>query len=99
LSGLGKVASFRTQVSRTSFKVRFRPAQRSFAASPLHEGDCLCLGHGLSGVAFVRNRQRRRKPEPQNLAANYCCPIHNVKLTYASFPCKRWIAALMHGDF
>src|ERR1035441_2580992 len=65
LSGLGKVASFRTQVSRTSFKIRFGPAQGSFPAFTFDERDGFRLVHGLSGVALVRRRQRRWKPKPQ----------------------------------
>ena len=99
LAGLGSVASFKTQVSRTSFKVRFRTAQRDFAPLGLDKGNGFLVSHGFSGIAFLRRRQRRRQPETDDLAANYGCAKHIAKLTYTSLSSKRWIASLSTWNF
>jgi hypothetical protein len=91
--------SAETVSAHSTNRLRFGPAQGSFAAFAFDERDGFRPGHGLSGVALVCRRQRRWKPKPQNFAANYCCSIHIAKLTYASLPSKRWIASLNTRNF
>jgi hypothetical protein len=89
LSGLGNVASFRTQVSRTSFKIGFRPAQSDFAPFAFDKSNRLFFGHRLSSVALVRHGQCWWKPEPNDFAANYGCSVHEMKLTCPGLLIKR----------
>jgi hypothetical protein len=76
----GKVASFRMQVSRTTRKVRPGTPQRSCASLGFDERYRLRVGHGFAPVLAVRSRQRGRKLEPDNLAANEGSRIHDTSV-------------------
>jgi hypothetical protein len=56
-AGSGSVASFRTQVSRTIFKVRLGGPQRVRAPPTLDELNRLLISHALATVASPRLRQ------------------------------------------
>jgi hypothetical protein len=56
-AGSGSVASFRTQVSRTIFKVRLGGPQRVLAPSTLDELNRLLISHALAAVTSPRLRQ------------------------------------------
>ena len=77
---LGREASFRMQVSRTTFKVWLGPAQGQSAAFRFHEVHGLLVGHDASGIALVGLGQRGRKHEFHHFAAHDCGCVHGGKL-------------------
>jgi len=86
LSVAGIVASFKIQVSRTSFKVRFGGPQGPAATASLNHSNRLGVGQRMAGVALLGARQRRTKPESLDPAVNDCSSHHPFRLT-AAFPC------------
>ena len=81
LFSVGKVASFRMQVSRTTRKVGPGASQRPCASLRFDERNRLGLGHSFAPVLAVRSRQRRGELEPDYLAANDGRRIHAIKRT------------------
>lgn len=77
----GKVASFRTQVSRTTLKVRLGPAQRPFAAFRFDEGVRFGFGHCLAAVLAMSTRQRRREFEANNFSFHDGGGVHAVTVS------------------
>src|SRR5438046_10690233 len=81
LSAFGRVASFRTQVSTTTFKIGLGPTQGELAAFGLDELNGLLSGHGFAGVAPVRACQGLRQSEAHDLSSNDGCGVHASRLT------------------
>ena len=84
LLSAGKVASFRMQVSRTTRKVGPGASQRPCAALVFDERNRLGFGHAFPAVLAVRSRQRPGDFEPDNLAANDGCRIHDTSVREGS---------------
>ena len=89
LLGLGNVASFRMQVSRMDFKIRFGATECQTSAFGLHKLDRLLVGHVFTGVAFVRLGQCQWEAKLQHLPANYCRCIHGGKVSLETDLIKR----------
>ena len=94
-TGEGKVASLRTQVSRTTRKVEFGPPQRQCAALALDELDSFSLRHRLARVGAMRARQFGRQPEANQISADNGFRKHGWKLTPPFAPNK---TVLSSGD-
>jgi hypothetical protein len=74
------VASFKMQVSRTTRKVRPGASQRPRASLGFDERNHFGLGHRLAAVLAVCSRQRRGELEPDDLAFNDGCRIHDTSV-------------------
>lgn len=84
LAGFGSVASFRTQVSRVTFKVGFGGAEGVLASLALDELDRLLFGHCLAAILSPCLRQARRQLQPHDLPIHDCFDSHDVTLTFPS---------------
>lgn len=80
LIGFGSVASFRTHVSRVTFKIGLRGAEGMPASLALDELDCLLFGHGFATISSPRLRQARRQLQPHNLPIHYCSDSHAKRI-------------------
>ena len=80
LLSAGKVASFRMQVSRTTRKVGPGASQRPRASLGFDERNRLAFGHRLAAVLPVCSRERRGELEPDDLAFNDGCRIHDTSV-------------------
>ena len=89
LFSAGKVASFRMQVSRTTRKVRPGASQCPRASLGFDERNRLAFGHRLAAVLAVCSRQRRRQLEPDDLAFNDGCRIHDTSVSKEADQHKR----------
>jgi hypothetical protein len=85
------------QVSRTTRKVGPGAPQRPCASLGFDERNRLGFGHGFAAVLAGRSRQRRRELEPDNLAANDGCRIHDIRVRERSPSHKPFGLALRLG--
>jgi hypothetical protein len=76
----GNVASFRMQVSRTTRKVWPCASQRPLASVGFDERNRLAFRHRLAAVLAVCSRQRRGELEPDDLAFDDGCRIHDTSV-------------------
>jgi len=74
------VASFRMHVSSTTRKVRPGASQCPRASLGFDERHRLAFGHRLAAVLAVCSRQRRGELEPDDLAFNDGCRIHDTSV-------------------
>src|SRR3972149_2384363 len=80
LFAAGKVASFRMQVSRTTRKVRPGASEYPRASLGFDARNRLAFGHRLATVLAVCSRQRRGELEPDDLAFNHGCCVHDTSV-------------------
>ena len=76
----GNVASFRMQVSRTTRKVRPGASQCPRASLGFDERNRLTFGHRLAPVLAMCSCQRRGQLEPDDLAFNDGCRVHDTSV-------------------
>jgi hypothetical protein len=74
----GKVAGFRTQVSRTTLKIRLSPTQHPRASLRFHECDSFLLGHGFIAVCSMRSSKRWREFEPNDFSLHHRGCMHHA---------------------
>ena len=82
-TGFGNVASLRTQVSRTTFKVGLGAAQGEAAVLLLDSGDGFRAGHRLAGVRAVGAGEFGGEFEAHQFAADYRFRLHSRKVACA----------------
>ena len=80
LAGFGSVASFSTQVSRTTFKVGLGSADSVFAAFVFDEPNGLFLGHGASLVVPPCLRETGRQLQAHYFSIHYGVDCHVLTL-------------------
>ena len=93
LTGFGSVASFRTQVSRVTFKVGLGGAKGALASLALDELDRLLLGHGFAAIPSPRLSQPRRQLEPHDPPIHDCFNSHADKIAFPNCVLKKEFAA------
>ena len=78
LSRAGKVASFRTQVSRTTLKIRLGATQHPRASLRFHECDRLVLSYRPVAVCSVGSSERRRELKPNDFSLHHGGCMHDA---------------------
>src|SRR6516164_857703 len=74
----GKVASFRTQVSRTTLKIRLGATQHPRASLRFHECNRFLLAHGFIAVCSMRSSERWREFKPNDFSLHYGGGMHDA---------------------
>jgi len=93
LTGFGSVASFRTQVSRVTFKIGLRRAEGVLPSLALDEFDRLLFSHGLATILSPRLGQARRQLEPHDPPIHDCFNSHADKIAFPNCVLKKEFAA------
>jgi hypothetical protein len=89
LFSAGKLASFRIRVSRTTRKVGPGASQCPRASLGFDERNRLAFGHRHAAILAVCSRQRGGQLEPDDLAFDDGCRIHNTSVRNEAYRHKR----------
>ena len=88
LCSLGNVASFRMQVSRTTRKVWPRASQGPRPSLGFDERNSLAFTHALAPILAVCFGQSRGELEPNDLAFDNGCRVHDTSVRKECKPHK-----------